>query len=170
MDQRNEDINVIIELGKAREVRGGTCLTSDLLGASLFLGVGLLGDPLAALVRVGKRVPWLLVEIRMAPSSAGFGLVVYLSTLIGEPLAQPYASSFLALHSLLYASTFYLSLPLAASNFLPKTDLVLPRSSPQKCYQVRMDLTKRSVVMASPKFHFCFAFWIGPHIQGRFPW
>ena len=71
-------------------------LAKNLFGAALAIGVGLFGDPLAALVGVRKRVPWLLVEIGVAPGGAGFGLVVNLS--VRDSLAQPYASSFLTLH------------------------------------------------------------------------
>lgn len=64
-------------------------LAGDFLCAALALGVGLLGDPLAALVGVGERMPWLLVEEVVGPGGAGFGLEINLAALVGEPLAQP---------------------------------------------------------------------------------
>ncbi|POO03294.1 hypothetical protein TorRG33x02_013550, partial [Trema orientale] len=83
-------------------------LASDLFGAALAIGVGLFGDPLAALVGVGKRVPWLLVEVGVAPGGAGLGLVINLSAsftcLRRESLAQPYPFSFLSFHFFLIYS------------------------------------------------------------------
>jgi len=73
-----------------------TYLARNLFGAALAIGVGLFGDPLAALVGIRERMPWLLVEIGVAPGSAGFGLVVNFS--VCDSLAQPYASSFFPLH------------------------------------------------------------------------
>ena len=74
-------------------------LAGDFIGAALALGVGLLGDPLAALVGVGERVPWLLVEEVVGPCRARFGLEIHLAALVREPLAQP-QPSFFFLHSL----------------------------------------------------------------------
>lgn len=70
-----------------------TCLSGDLLGPAVALGVGLLGDPLAALVWVGEWVPGLLVEIGMAPRRPGLGLVIDLFPLVWKPLAQPHTSA-----------------------------------------------------------------------------
>lgn len=92
------------ELGNWKKGKKGTCLTSDLFGAALAIGVGLFGDPLAALVGVRERVPWLLVEVRVAPCGTRFLLVVNLCSttlVVRESLAQPYASSFFPLHLLL---------------------------------------------------------------------
>lgn len=85
---------------KDEEIEGWTCLARHLLGAALAVGVCLFGDPLAALVGIRERMPWLLVEIGMAPSGAGFCLIIDLAvlSLIGKPLAQPYSSAFLPLH------------------------------------------------------------------------
>lgn len=62
-------------------------LARNLLGAVLPLRVGLLGDPLAALVGVGERVPWLLVEERVRPRRPRLRLVVDFAAFIRRLLA-----------------------------------------------------------------------------------
>lgn len=67
-------------------------LARDLLGVARAVGVGLLRDPLAALVGVGQRVPWFLVEVGVAPRCPGLGLVVHLPFLLHRLLPQPHRS------------------------------------------------------------------------------
>ena len=90
------------------DIERWTCLARHLLGAALAVGVCLFGDPLAALVGIRERMPWLLVEIGMAPSGAGFCLIIDLAvfTLIGKSLAQPYSSVFLPLYSFFHFCLF----------------------------------------------------------------
>jgi hypothetical protein len=51
-------------------------LASHLFRSSIVLGMSLLGDPFAALIGIRKRMPWLLIQERVAPSGTGFGLVI----------------------------------------------------------------------------------------------
>lgn len=68
-------------------------LPGDLLGAARSVGVGLLGDPLAALVGVGEGVPRLLVEVGVAPCRARLRLVVHLYPALRWLLPQPPTAS-----------------------------------------------------------------------------
>lgn len=51
-------------------------LAGHFFGSAIVLGMSLLGDPFAALIGIRKRMPWLLVQERVAPSGTGFGLVI----------------------------------------------------------------------------------------------
>ena len=79
-----------------------TDLAGDLLRAVLAVGVGLLGDPLAALVGVGEQVPRLLVEVRVAPGGPRLRLAVDLAgagdALVGVLLAQPETAALALVH------------------------------------------------------------------------
>jgi hypothetical protein len=55
-------------------------LARDLLLASRAVRIHLLGNPFAALVGVRQRVPWLLVQERMAPRCSRLRLIIYLSS------------------------------------------------------------------------------------------
>jgi hypothetical protein len=56
----------------------------------LSVGVHLLGDPLAPLVRVGERVPWLLVQVRLRVVPRRPGLLLELHVLRVGRLTGPY--------------------------------------------------------------------------------
>lgn len=63
-------------------------LARNLLGAALPLRVGLLSDPLAALVGVGERVPRLLVEEGVRPRRPRLRLVVDFAAFVRRLLAR----------------------------------------------------------------------------------
>lgn len=59
--RKYEKLQNCIDLVLSVDLNQRENLAGDFNCATIALGVGLFGDPLAALVRVRERVPWLLV-------------------------------------------------------------------------------------------------------------
>ena len=94
-------------------------------------------------------MPWLLIEVRVAPGSAGFGLVINLSIFISfgrESLAQPNPITFLAFHLKKEFLVFFL--------FYSIRDLLTNNNN-----EAEVDFAQNSIYLEG--FLFSFSFFVG---------
>jgi hypothetical protein len=109
------------------------------------IGVDLLGDPLAALVRVRERVPRLLVEVRVAPRRPRFLLKIHLPR-CHLPPNSPAAPR----HLLLHRSRRPPPIPIAAGRIPPSPT---PRKITERPLSAIASSSELDQILYGPGFH-----------------